>query len=177
MDLAAALKRTRLAQGAPTSPALANAVAYRLDRRLLGLCQCVGADYTRYADDLVFSGGVGLLRRWRRLATSVAAVAMEEGFEVNFHKTKLMKQGSQQRVLGIVVNDRAQVPRRDYERLKAILHNCRRFGPAAQNRGQHPRFRQSLRGGIAHVARFNPVRGRKLMEVFQAIDWSPDGAP
>src|SRR5690606_692346 len=46
--------KPHLPQGAPTSPALSNAVAFRLDRRLAGLAAAANADYTRYADDLAF---------------------------------------------------------------------------------------------------------------------------
>lgn len=71
--------RPHLPQGAPTSPALANICAYRMDCRLAGLAKSVGAQYTRYADDLAFSGGEALERRIERFATHVAAVLIEEG--------------------------------------------------------------------------------------------------
>ncbi len=51
-----------LPQGAPTSPLLANAVAFGLDRRLAALAGRFDARYTRYVDDLVFSGGRSLHR-------------------------------------------------------------------------------------------------------------------
>jgi hypothetical protein len=75
-----------LPQGSPTSPALANARAWRLDCRLTGLARAAGAVYTRYADDLGFSGGEEFGRRVKRFAASVAVIAMEEGSAVNFRK-------------------------------------------------------------------------------------------
>lgn len=56
-----------LPQGAPTSPALANAMAYRLDCRLTGLARTAGAAYTRYGDDLAFSGGEDSGESWTGL--------------------------------------------------------------------------------------------------------------
>ena len=53
--------KPHLPQGAPTSPALANLCSYRIDCRLSGLARAVGAEYTRYADDLAFSGITGVL--------------------------------------------------------------------------------------------------------------------
>ncbi len=165
------LCRTRLPQGAPTSPALANAIAFRLDRRLHGLSRLLDVTYTRYADDLIFSGNGEFAGRTQRFVTSAAAIAMDEGFQINFRKTRVMRRGHQQRVLGLSVNQRLNIPRIEYETLRAILHNCVRFGPDTQNRRQHPKFRESLRGRIAHVANIHAARGEKLQKQFLAIRW------
>jgi hypothetical protein len=94
--------RPHLPQGAPTSPALANLVCFRLDRRLAGLAAIVGVRYTRYVDDLTFSGDRRI--RGDRFAALVSEVAAEEGFRVNPVKTRVAGAGSRQRVLGAVVN-------------------------------------------------------------------------
>lgn len=167
----ARLNARHLPQGAPTSPALANLVAFRLDRRLAGLAAACGATYTRYADDLTFSGGEELRRSAMRLARRVALVAAEEGFGVNRGKTRVLGRGGRQTVTGVVVNVRPNVPRPDFDLLKAILTNCVRHGPAAQNRANVPDFRAHLAGRVSHVAAVNPVRGRALWALFDRIAW------
>jgi len=165
------LSQPDLPQGSPTSPALANLCAYHLDARLTGLAASVAATYTRYADDLVFSGGEELARAWRRFVISVAATALEEAFEVNPRKTRVMRRGVRQQVAGVVVNDRVNTARDEYDRLRAILHNCARHGPASQNRAGHPDFRAHLAGRVAHIAMLNPERGRRLRGLLDAIPW------
>jgi RNA-directed DNA polymerase len=96
--------RPHLPQGAPTSPALANVCAFRVDCRLSGLARSAGAEYTRYADDLAFSGKEEFARGIRRFSTHVAAVLLEEGFTVNHRKTRFQRQGGRQRLAGLVVN-------------------------------------------------------------------------
>lgn len=176
-DTRNALRRSRLPQGSPTSPHLANAVAYRLDRRLQGYSHGADAAYTRYADDLIFSGGRSLQRSHRRFAAGVAAIVMDEGFRVNFRKTKSMPRGSRQQVLGIVLNDKLNTPRQQYDTLRAILTNCDRHGIETQNRDNHPAFTESLAGRVAHVASINPGRGLSLQTLLQKIQTSAHTTP
>jgi hypothetical protein len=166
-----------LPQGAPTSPALANLVAFRLDRRLTGLAKACGATYTRYADDLTFSGGEALRRAFRRFTRKVTLVAAEEGFVVNRGKTRVLTRAERQTVTGVVVNVRPNVPRAEFDLLKAILTNCARHGPATQNRGQVPDYRAHLAGRVSHVASVNPIRGRKLWAIFDRIPWPNPAQP
>jgi RNA-directed DNA polymerase len=160
-----------LPQGAPTSPALANLAAYRLDARLAGLARAAGACYTRYADDLVFSGDEDFARSIGRFPTHVAAIALEEGFAVQHRKTRVMRRGRRQRAAGVVINEKINMPRDDYDRLKAILCNCVRHGPHGQNRAGVPDFRAHLGGRVAHAARLNPERGQRLARLFEQIVW------
>ncbi len=160
-----------LPQGAPTSPALANLCAYRLDCRLSGLACAAGANYTRYADDLVFSGGHDFERNLSRFRVFVCAIVLNERFVIRYRKTRVMRSGTQQSITGLVVNRRINVSRAKYERLKATLHNCRRFGPESQNRTGHPRFREHIQGKINYVRMTHRERGEKLQRVFDKIAW------
>ncbi len=163
--------RPHLPQGAPTSPALANLCTYRVDCRLAGLASSAGAQYTRYADDLAFSGDEAFDWRVDRFATHVAAVLLEEGFQPFHRKTRVMRQGVRQHLAGIVTNRHANIMRPDFDRLKAVLTNCVRRGPEGENRAAHPRFREHLEGRVAFVENVNPARGRRLRELFEQIRW------
>jgi hypothetical protein len=157
-----------LPQGPPSSPAVANLLAHALDRRLAGLAAAVGARYGRYADDLVFSGAAlpvhGLVRR-------ASAIAAEEGFTLRPDKTRIMPAHHRQRVTGLVVNASPAPSRREYDELRALLHNCARTGPEAQNREAHPAFREHLLGRIAWVGAGRPARQARLTALFGAIDF------
>ena len=164
-------RRGHLPQGAPTSPALANAMSFRLDCRLSGLARAAGATYTRYADDLAFSGDAEFARGIERFAMHAMAVAMEEGFEVRARKTRVMRQGVRQRLAGLMVNEQINVAREEFDRLKAVLTNCVRHGPESQNREGLAAFREHLLGRVGFVESVNAVRGKKLRGIFERIGW------
>jgi len=165
------LAAPHLPQGSPCSPALANLCAFRLDLRLEGLAWVFGASYTRYADDLVFSGSAALRGQFTALRAWVGGIAADEGFGLHPRKVRCMPQHHQQRVTGVVVNRKANAPRADFDRLKAVLHQCAIHGPSGQNRAKANDFRGHLLGHIAWVGQFNPTRKAKLMRLFERIDW------
>ncbi len=169
--LGSLLATPHLPQGAPTSPALANLVAFHLDRRLAGLAERVGARYTRYADDIALSGPRVLASRADQLTGRVAEIATSEGFRLNEAKTRIMRRATRQRLCGIVVNAHPNLERAEYDRLRAILHNCAREGPASQNRAALPDLRAHLLGRIVWVEQLNPERGTRLRTRFARIDW------
>lgn len=158
-------------QGAPTSPALANLAVARLDRRLSGLARKFEANYTRYADDLTFSGGEPFKRGMIRFLPLVRKIIRSEGFMLNAHKMRFMRPGQRQEVTGVVVNSRTNVRREEYDRLKAIIHNAAKAGSLeSQNRDEHPDFRAYLLGRAAHVRQLNPERGQRLIEALRALN-------
>lgn len=165
------MRSAHLAQGAPTSPALSNLACLRLDRRLRGLAHAAGAQYSRYADDLAFSGGDTFQRRLDSFIVHASAVALEEGFRVRHRKTRVMRKGGRQWLGGVVINDRLNVRRDEYDSLRALLHNAARFGPDSQNHDGHTDFRAHLIGKIAWIASSNRTRGSKLERAFAQIQW------
>ncbi|MBN9619334.1 MAG: RNA-directed DNA polymerase [Actinobacteria bacterium] len=167
------LRHPHVPQGAPSSPRLANVVAFSLDRRLAGLAARFGARYTRYVDDLTFSGGASLRTARSRFVALVEEIVRDEGFEVNERKTVVLGESGRQQVLGAVVNAHPALPRPERDALRATLHNCVVHGWASQARGR-PRdeFRAHLLGRVAWVGSLHPGHGRRLRELADRIDWN-----
>lgn len=155
-DKAALLAHRHLPQGAPTSPALANLSAFNLDRRLIGLARRMNANYSRYADDISFSGDPHITRT---LLKAVPAIINDEGFALNPRKTRIQPSNGRQTITGLIVNEKINIPRHTYDRLKSIIHHLDNPDDA---RRYDLRFLTSLSGQITWVERVNPARGHKL---------------
>ncbi|WP_237726846.1 reverse transcriptase family protein [Rhodococcus jostii] len=168
-DAASRLRGAHLPQGAPTSPALANLAAYRLDRRLTGLARTHRACYTRYADDLAFSGTELAVDR---LIHAVGRIVADEGFSVHPAKTRIMRAHRRQHLAGLVVNTRPQAARAEYDDLRALLFNCARYAPDSQNRDGRTHFREYVYGRIARVGESNASRKRSLHALAARVDWA-----
>lgn len=80
------------------------------------------------------------------------------------------RQSSAQRVTGVMVNRHVNAPCKDYDALKAVLHNCRTSGdPESQNREGRADFEAHLDGRIGWVEQLSPHRGLKLRLMFEEI--------
>ncbi|MCA9067425.1 MAG: ADP-ribosylglycohydrolase family protein [Planctomycetaceae bacterium] len=160
-----------LPQGACTSPAITNAICRRLDRRLAGLAKKHGFNYTRYADDLTFSGDAP--RRVGRLLKSVRAILVDEGLTEHPSKTRIMRKSSRQEVTGVTVNEKPSLSRMEFRKLRAILHNAAKFGLESQNHEQHPNFENHLRGKVAFAAMVDPSKSAALWDAFHKAITEP----
>lgn len=156
-------RKGRLPQGAPTSPALANLVCRHMDARLQGISRKFGVSYSRYADDMAFSGDKEFAKSWGRFRDIVWQILRDEGFSLNEKKVHFNRTGTRQYVTGLVVNKDVNIPRERLRRLRAILHNAKTSGLTAQNLTKHPAWGEYLRGQISYVSMIRPDSGRKLM--------------
>lgn len=166
-------------QGAPTSPAITNAICLRLDRRMSGLARTMGFQYTRYADDLAFSyrspeGAAGSRANAPvgALLRGVKTILTAEGFRVHTKKTAVMRGGSSQRITGLVVNKpnkegvpAARVPRDTIRKLKAAIFNREKGRP-----GKGDETIAQLKGMAAFVHMTDPKRGRAFLDRLAALE-------
>lgn len=116
-----------LPQGAPTSPAISNIILRDFDNDVGAWCKQRGIAYTRYCDDMSFSGSFDA----RALRAFVQAELKKRGFFLNNHKTKLLRTGQRMTVTGIVVNEKAAIPKAYRRELRQTLHYCKRYGVAS----------------------------------------------
>lgn len=127
-----ALGERSLPQGACTSPALANLIASRLDNRLSGFAAYLdkGWTYTRYADDLTFSTA-DEEADLAPLMGAVKRIAVDERFEINQKKTKVMRSPRRQSVTGLIVSSEVRIPKKVIKQIRALFHNIETKGEEA----------------------------------------------
>jgi hypothetical protein len=143
--------------GAPTSPTLLNRVLWRSDEMLAQAAEQRGLRYTRYADDLSFSGGdvaVQMLGVARRTLAQI-------GLALDPKKTNIFRRGRRQMVTGLVVNQQVSVPRHIRRRLRAAVHRVEQGGEAHWDGAEQSAA--AIRGRVAFVKMVHPQEGRSLL--------------
>ncbi len=149
-----------LPQGAPTSPAITNWACRRLDQRLCDIAALNGfSAYTRYADDLTFSGDKAALPKVGRLLSQARNVIADERFVVHPDKTRVLHRGRRQEVTGLVVNDLPNIPRDTLRRFRALLFQIEKDGPEGKQWGAGGDVINSIEGFANYVLMVNPAKG------------------
>lgn len=152
-----------LPQGAPSSPALTNILCRRLDARLQGAAAKLGYSYTRYADDLTFSGGDDTRKLAGKLLWRVRQIVIDEGFTPHPHKQHVMRDSERQSVTGIVVNEKPAVDRDTLRRFRATLFQVEKDGPAGKQWNGNANVLAALEGYAHFVQMVDADKGAVLV--------------
>ncbi len=151
-----------LPQGAPTSPAISNAFLLSFDETMTAACRERNLTYSRYADDITMSGRdrdtiVDMIRLARE------RLAADYPLRLNEEKTRVGSRHGQQKVTGVVVNERALPPRTFRRQIRAAFHNAHR-----QLSVDLERFRR-LGGYLSYLKSFDELRGTSELARYERI--------
>lgn len=161
-----------LAQGSPTSPKLSNLITINLDKRLTGLANKNGLKYSRYADDLTFSGNFKQLQKIKKV---IYRIIKEESLFANHSKTKFVKLGGKFLVTGLnVQNDNSTVPKKKKKEIEHHLFHCKENGVENHLKTakiNNRNFKDWLYGNICFVFSIEEKKGIEYFKKFEDIQW------
>ncbi|MFV8270133.1 reverse transcriptase domain-containing protein [Flavobacterium sp. GT2N3] len=144
-----------LPQGAPTSPYLSNLIFKDADAKIAAYCKLHKIRYTRYADDMSFSGDFDE----NKLLYEVRNTVEKLNLRINKNKTKLMTSNNRQTVTGIVVNEKPQVVFHKRNDLRQAMYYIKKFGFEEHREYKEinqKNYLEHLLGKINFVLQINP---------------------
>lgn len=156
-----------LPQGAPTSPYLSNLRLRNLDDKVSKYTSKNGVRYTRYADDLTFSGDFNP----HFIINDVSKMVFDEGFSINSNKTRVAKSNTRQEVTGIVVNSHMQISKQKRKQIRQQVYYIKKYGIEShlehinENRAH---YINHLLGQINFALFVNP-KDKEMKEYFDII--------
>jgi RNA-directed DNA polymerase len=162
-----------LPQGAPTSPAITNLLCHKLDCRLQGVGRAMGLSYTRYADDITFSGNEQSASKVQQLLWRLKKIIAEEGFVIHPDKIHVMRKGDRQEVTGIVVNQQPGIDGRTLHRFRSLLYKIEKEGLAGK-RWKGGNILDEITGYAAFVVMVKPEQGARFQEQINRILTRPE---
>ena len=150
-----------LPQGAPTSPAISNSYLSKFDEFACDISRERGLDYTRYADDITISGNNK--QKINRLIKELEKNLKSYGLKLNHKKTLIASKGGQQRVTGIVVNEKP-VPSRKYRRkVRSIFHHAKKEPLKYKSKTKE------LNGYYSYIKSFPDLKNNKEVSEYLSI--------
>lgn len=159
-----------LPQGSPASPMISNIVSKYLDIRLNALAKTYHAEYSRYADDITFSGASNV----KNMIPIVTKIIKEENFNVNEKKTRYAYYYQRQEVTGLIVNKKVGISKAYLKEFNKEIYFCKKFGVSShldKTNNQKSFYKEHLYGKAYFVNMVNKDLGQKILEQLDAIMW------
>lgn len=159
-----------LPQGSPASPAISNLVSLKLDKRLSCLAKSIGADYSRYADDITFSGGDNI----SKYTDLIRRIIYEEEYEINEDKFRLQYSFQKQEVTGLIVNTKVSVPERLINEIENAIYYCSKYGVInhmTRMKIDKGFYKEHLYGIAYFIKMIDKEKGLKYLSKLDKIDW------
>ena len=159
-----------LPQGSPASPSIANHVLLKLDKRLGILAETIGADYSRYADDITFSGKKSIAS----IIPLVEKIVAEENFTINKTKTRLQYKNQRQEVTGLIVNNKISISREMENEIKNAIYFIGKYGVCEHMRHiecNKSFYKEHLYGIAYFINMGDREKGQKYLRQLDLLEW------
>ena len=160
-----------LPQGSPASPAITNIICLKLDKRLSALGQKYEATFSRYADDITFSGKKAIVH----LLPYAINIIRDEGFAVNLDKTHTSFKHQRQEVTGLIVNgDKVHVSQKFKKRFRQEIYYCKKYGVQSHLKhinDHHAFYKEHMYGQAFFINMVEPSLGQELLRLLDSISW------
>ena len=145
-----------LTQGSPTSAYISNLVMKEFDEEIGRWCEERGIAYTRYSDDMTFSGDFNP----REIIVRVRKLLYKLGLELNNDKIHVVKKSAKQSVTGIVVNEKIQVSSKCRKDIRQELYYIKKYGIESHMKKKKieidkDKYLRKLYGKILYVLQIN----------------------
>ena len=154
--------RESLPQGAPTSPAITNIIMYDFDETVGAFCREKRIAYTRYCDDMTFSGDFDE----KEVVAFVKAELQKLGLFLKTRKTAVISSTKRQTVTGIVVNEKINLSKEYKKKIRQEMYYIRKFGLEGHlgrlKISDKEQYLMSLKGRVAFVLQTLPDDGEFL---------------
>ena len=160
----------KLPQGSPASPMISNIVARHLDKRLSALAEEYGAQYSRYADDITFSGKSNI----KNMIPIATKIITEEKFNVNDNKTRYAYYYQRQEVTGLIVNKKVSIPKEYLRELNKEIYFCKKYSVSshlAKTNNHKSFYKEHLYGKAYFINMVDKHLGQKILEQLNLIMW------
>jgi len=153
--------QNKLPQGAPTSTILSNAFLCKFDENVDQLSKKENLIYSRYADDITISGSNK--REIFKIITKCEKALIIHGLSLKDEKTRIASNRAQQKVTGIIVNDKSKPPREKLKIIRSIFDHAKKNPKNFENRSNE------LKGYIGYLNMFPSIKAKGILDKYYNI--------